>query len=198
MKTISKIMLASVAIAHLTACSKTVEWEEEVPLNTGDVIWVKRTVEYTMQGGAGNPFDVAIRPGRDEKVEFTWRARNYVYHGDARIMLLAISPNNVPVLVAKAADNGWEARHGYACTYPFYVQLVPQGNGQSWAWPRQIEGWLYNLSANLLLERHEPAEMRKRYTAQERLAEDFPGSVNTPSQQKVDPSYTGDLCKQKG
>jgi hypothetical protein len=198
MKTYLKVILMSAVLCQFAACSKTVQWEEEVPLNTGEVIWVKRTVEYTKQGGAGNPFDVAYRPGLDEKIEFTWRQKKYVYDGDARIMLLAISPNNVPVLVAKAADNGWQAVHKYACTYPFYVQLVAKEDGHSWVWPRQIEAWLYNLPANLMLERLPPGEMRKRYTAQDRRAEDLPGSVNSPSKQKVDPSYTGDLCKQMG
>jgi hypothetical protein len=193
-----KLVLVSAAFCYLTACSKTVRWEEEVPLNTGEVIWVQRTIEYTKQGDAGNPYDVAIRPASSQKIEFTWRGRDYVYQGDARLLLLAISPNNLPVLVAKAADNGWEARHGYACTYPFYVQLVPDGNGQSWTWPPQIESWLHNLPANLMLARHGPAAMKRKYTARERLPEDIPGSANTPSQQKVDPSYTGDLCKQKG
>ena len=197
MKNLLKIMLAGVAMAHLAACSKTVQWEEEVPLNTGEVIWVKRTVEYTMQGGAGNPFDMAYRPPPDQSITFKWGGKNYSYHGDARIMLLAISPDKVPVLVAKAADNSWEARHSYACTYPFYVQLITDKDGHSWHWPPRIETWLYNLQTNLLLARHPPQQMKKRYTAQERLLENFPGSVNTPSQQRIDPSYTGDLCKLK-
>lgn len=51
--------------ALLSACSKTVQWEEEVPLNTGETIWVKRTVVYSAQGGAGNPLDMAYRPKKD-------------------------------------------------------------------------------------------------------------------------------------
>lgn len=112
-------------------------------------------------------------------------------------MLLAISPKKQPVLVAKAADNAWDARHKYACTYPFYVQLIPDETGRAWAWPTTIETWLHNLEPNLLLERHPPKQMKKRYTALERQAEDHLGKIGRPSQQKIDPAYTGDLCKKK-
>ena len=35
-KTSLRILVAMVAALQLTACSKTVQWEEEVPLNTGE------------------------------------------------------------------------------------------------------------------------------------------------------------------
>lgn len=43
-----KLLLIGLVMTALTACSKTVQWEEEVPLNTGDVIWVKREVVYKL------------------------------------------------------------------------------------------------------------------------------------------------------
>lgn len=197
MKPILKIFLVGAAMVQLNACSKTVRWEEEVPLNTGEVIWVKRTVEYALQGGAGNPFDTAYRPEQDQAIEFQWRGKNYRYQGDARIMLLAISQQNEPVLVAQAEANSWNWRHNYTCTTPFYVQLVPDVTGRIWKWPARIETWLYNLPSNLLLERHPPHRMKKRYTTPDRAAEDHPGSRNMPSQLKIDPTYTGDLCRLK-
>jgi hypothetical protein len=39
-------LLISVAVFLLSSCSKTVKWEEEVPLNTGEVIWVERVDSY--------------------------------------------------------------------------------------------------------------------------------------------------------
>lgn len=185
------------ALAGLTACSKTVRWEEEVPLNTGETIWVRRVVDYSVIGGAGNPFDLAYRPQRDETTEFNWNGREYRYRGDARIMLLAISPQKEPVLVAKASDNRWASQHDYACTTPFYIQLEPDQSGKLWTWPPRIESWLYDLESNLLLSRHSPDKMKKRYTVQERKAEDYSGTVGTPSQQRVDRTYTGDLCRNK-
>lgn len=198
-KTTLKWLLALAAAMQLAACSKTVQWEEEVPLNTGETIWVTRTVVYSAQGGAGNPLDMAYRPEKDQIIEFTWNGKRYRYEGDARIMFLAISPQGQPVLVAKASENAWEARHRYACTYPFYVQLIPDETGQIWTWPPKIDSWLYGVPNNLLLVSHPPGQMKKRYTAVERQAENHPGSIGNPSQQRVDPTYTGDLCKnQKG
>ena len=52
---IQRLVLAAFAVLQLAGCSKTVQWEEEVPLNTGETIWVQRTVKYTYRGGAGNP-----------------------------------------------------------------------------------------------------------------------------------------------
>ncbi len=192
-----QLLLAGIAALQLTACSKTVQWEEEVPLNTGEVIWVKRSVEYVLQGGAGNPLDMAYRPERNQAIEFTWNGKNYRYEGDARIILLAISPQKKPVLVARAADNSWKSVHHYPCTIPFYVQLVPDDAGRSWTWPPAIEPWLYGLPHNLLRSRHKPEEMRKRYSEQQRNEEDAAGSSQTPSQGRIDPNYTSDHCKPK-
>jgi hypothetical protein len=187
--------LPAVAAIHLTACSKTVQWEEEVPLNNGQILWVARTVVYSSQGGAGNPLDTAYRPGPDQTIEFKWKGQDFRYKGDARLMLLAISPAGKPVLVAKAADNSWYARHNYACTLPFYAQLVPDDTGRSWTWPPRIEPWLLNLPANLMLSRHPPERMQRKYSAADRQAADGPGAAGNPSQQEIDPDYTGDLCR---
>ena len=192
-----RLLLAVAAATQLTACSKTVHWEEEVPLNTGETIWVKRSVVYSPQGGAGNPGDIAYRPEKDQAIDFTWNGKSYYYKGDARISLLAISPQNEPVLVAGAEDNSWRARHNYPCTIPYYVQLVPDATGRAWHWPPKIEPWLYNLPINLLLERHPPDQMKKRYTIRDRQEADYPGSVQSPSQQRIEPAFAGDLCRKK-
>lgn len=189
-----QILLAVLAATQLTACSKTVQWEEEVPLNTGETIWVKKTLNYTIKGGAGNPLDLAYRPDWVEKLTFTWGGEKYVYEGDARIILLAISPQKVPVLVARADDTRWHHAHNYKCTTPFYVQFVPDASGRDWIWPPAIEPWLFGLSHNLLRTREAPEKMKTRYTAQERNEEDAWGSVQDPSQAHIDPNYTAETC----
>jgi len=193
-----RILLLMIAALQVTACSKTVQWEEEVPLNTGETIWVKRSIVYSRQGGAGNPFDIAYRPESDQSITFTWNGKKYHYEGDARIMVLAISPNGTPVLLANAEDNAWEARHHYACTIPFYVQLTPDAAGRAWTWPQKVETWTYNQPANLLLQRHAPEQMKKRYTAIDRQTEDATGALQAPWQQRIDPTNAGDLCKHLG
>lgn len=188
-----KATLAAALVLQLTACAKTVQWEEEVPLNTGETIWVKRTVQYSIQGGAGNPLDMRYRPAWQEVIEFEWGGKGYRYEGDARIMVLAISPQKQPVLVAYAADASWDAKHNYRCVIPFYVQLVPDASGTRWTWPSQIEPWLYNLPANLMRQRRPPEEMGRRYTAAQRQAEDS-GFIGVEPYQRIDPSHTADHC----
>lgn len=189
-----KLAALLLALPLLTACSKTVQWEEEVPLNTGEVIWVKRTVEYSLQGGAGNPLDIAYRPEWVEKLEFEWAGKKYVYEGDARIILLAISPQKKPVLVARAADRDWHFKHAYKCTTPFYVQFVPDDRGRTWTWPPAIEFWLFGLPHNLMRSRYKAEEMHKRYTAQQRNEEDATGSIQDPSKARIDQNHKVNTC----
>ncbi|MGH8856718.1 MAG: hypothetical protein ACREXG_01610 [Polaromonas sp.] len=181
----------------LSACSKTVTWEEEVPLNTGETIWVKRTVVYSLQGGAGNPLDMAYRRGKDEAIEFKWNGKSYYYKGEAVIMVLAVSPEKQPVLVARAEDNSWDARYKYACTYPFYVQLIPDQTGRAWTWPPHIETWLYNLPTNLFRDFGTPEGVLPRYTVQQKSLQPYLSDPRLVSTHKIDPALTGDLCKRK-
>ena len=196
MNLVSRITLLLSAIL-LGACSKTVQWEEEVPLNTGEVIWVKRTVVYSLKGAGGNPFDIGYGQDRTETLSFTWNEKNYVYEGDAALMLLAISPIKQPVLVAPAADRTWDGNHNYYCTVPYYVQFVPDASGRKWTWPPDIEPWLYGLSHNLMRQRRKPEEMKSRYTALQRNEEDAIGSMQGPSRGKIDPKFTDRDCKKR-
>ena len=189
-------MLAALAILHLTGCSKTVQWEEEVPLNTGETIWVKRTVQYTYQGGAGNPFDMAYRPDRGSILEFDWRGKHYSFDQHGGPVLLAISPQGQPVLVAEAGVS-WSSMNNYKCTIPFYVQFVPDTTGRNWTWPPKIEPWLYNLENNFLFAIPGPSDNKRRYTAEERKSANALGLARSQSRQKINPTYTGDLCQPK-
>lgn len=187
------LMLAAAAALLLAGCSKTVQWEEEVPLNTGETIWVKRTVKYTYQGGAGNPLDMAYRPERGGYVtEFTWRGKPYRFDLDAGVVLIAISPQGYPVLVGEG--DYWNLIGKYQCTTPLYVQFVPDATGRNWTWPPNIEPWLYNLETNRLFAIPTPDQPKQRYTVEERKAANAPGLVGSRSRQKISPAYTGDLC----
>ncbi|MGH8858024.1 MAG: hypothetical protein ACREXG_08345, partial [Polaromonas sp.] len=179
----------------LSACSKTVTWEEEVPLNTGEMIWVKRTAVYTKQGGAGNPLDVAYRLA-EHKMEFQWAGKEYTFQ-QGGVMVLAISPTGQPVLVGQADAGAWDAVHNYKCTFPFYVQFVPDVSGKTWTWPAHIEPWLYNLPTNLFRDFGTPEGVLPRYTAQQKRLQPYLADPRSVSMQKIDPAYTGDLCKRK-
>ena len=150
MTTFLKIMLAGVAMAYLTACSKTVQWKEEVPLNTGEVIWVKRTGSYEFESEFGNPLKFAYRPQWRTRIEFTYQGKLYSHTDDAGLMLLAISGDGTPNLVASAAQFDWHLKNQYYCVVPYYVQFRPDSTGKKWTWPSRIEPWLYGLQSNLM------------------------------------------------
>ncbi|MDH5799085.1 MAG: hypothetical protein OEZ19_11005 [Paracoccaceae bacterium] len=192
-----QIIFALVTSLQLTGCSKTLQWKEEVQLNTGATIWVKRTVVYTKRGGAGNPLDMAYRRETDQAIEFTWNGRPYYYKGEANIMVLAISPENTPVLVAPADGNAWDSRYHYACTLPYYVQLVPDATGRAWTWPPHIEPWLYNLPTNLFGDFGQPEGMLLRYTVQQKRLQPYLSDPRLVSSHKINPEYSDRSCKQK-
>jgi hypothetical protein len=195
MKQILRIVLVAVIALQLTACSKTVQWEEEVPLNTGETIWVTREVTYRLKGGGGNPLDMAYRPDRTEEIAFEWKGKKYRYVGDAGLMLLAISPlTQQPVLVADAAFKSWDWRHDYRCTTPYYVQLSPSADGKDWSWPPSIDPWLFDLPSNLMIHREKMEKTKARYTVSDRVALDRTIAIQSPRLARIDPSYKFDQC----
>ena len=181
----------------LSACSKSVQWEEEVPLNTGEVIWVKREVTYKLKGAGGNPLDMGYRPDWTEEIAFEWKGKKYRYVGDADMMLLAISPaTKLPVLVAHAANKQWHWSHNYRCTTPFYVQFVPSADGREWSWPPSIESWLYGMSHNLMRQRDDITLMKARYTMADRQAKDQLWAADPSASQsaRIDPNFIPEQC----
>lgn len=185
--------LAAFALA-LSGCSRTVKWEEEVPLNTGETIWIQREMKWAMLGGLGNPFDIALRPTRDQLIRFTYAGRSYTYAGRAHIHWIAIDASKRPVLVAPAADFGWYSTHNYYCVVPYYVQLVPDGTGEHWTWPERIESWLYNVPANVMTSLPVPGEGKKRFTSADRDERDKLYRYQMPAGARIDPYYKVSGC----
>lgn len=189
-------LVAVLCMGLLSACSKTVTWEEEVPLNTGEVIWVKRTVTYKLQGASGNPLDIAYRPDWTETLEFKWQGKSYSYTGDAGIMLLAISPSTqTPVLVARADVKNWDNKNDYRCTKPFYVQFISDESGKKWSWPPSIESWLYEMPYNLMYYRPSIGDGQFKYRVQDRFEKDHTIRYQSPSLVRVDPIDTFNQCR---
>ena len=111
-------------------------------------------------------------------------------------MVLAIAPTDVPVLVGRADAGAWDATHGYKCTIHFYVQFVPDGSGRKWSWPDRIELWLYGLPINLAAQIPKPGSKIVRYTTQQKALQPYLADPQLQSAHRIDPGYTGDLCKQ--
>lgn len=179
----------------LSACSRTVTWEEEVPLNTGETIWIERSMPWEMRGGFGNPFDIAMRPTREQRIRFNYRSKEFVYEGRANVRWIAVSSSGDPVLVAPAADYGWHSQNRYFCVTPYYVQLNPDPTGKHWTWPERIEPWLYHLPANVMSSLPNLAETTlKRYTAADRDQRDEAYRRKFPAGYRIDPMYKASGC----
>jgi len=190
-------LIAVLSLSLLCACSKTRSWEEEVLLNTGETIWVQRTAEYSYQAGAGNPFDMAYRLTGSPTLQFTYKNRKYHFHERIGVMVLAISPEGVPVLVAPASSGRWDAVNKYKCTYPFYVQFAPDQSAKRWTWPPAIEPWLYGMPGNLFADYGTPKNLNSRYTMKEKEDQSFLKDPQLIFAHRIDVNYTGDLCKQR-
>jgi hypothetical protein len=193
------ISFVVLSMSQITACAKTVTWEEEVLLNTGEIIWVTKEVNYTIKGRPGNPLDLGYRPDFVETISFQYDRRSYIYKGDAGIFVLAISPQKVPVLLASAGGKGWYRRNIYPrCAKPYYVQFLPDSTGQVWKWPDKIEPWTYDLPANLLVHRDHPSDVKRRYTLADKAAQTYLRDPQLLSSQKINPSFTNQDCHEGG
>ena len=102
-----QVLLVMIAATQLTACSKTVQWEEEVPLNTGETIWVKRADTYKRESGYANPLKL-VWGITNRAYEFFWHGQKYSYQRDKRInwrKLLYASPTDKTISIVAGAAN---------------------------------------------------------------------------------------------
>ena len=181
------ILLSAVLLG---ACSRTVTWEEEVPLNTGESIVVTRSGTYYFHYDAGSGF-IGYSPKLDSTIEFTHKGKKYSHRGEARINLVAIDPNGVPSLVADA--RGWGNYNKYPCVTPYYVQFKPDETGTQWRWPNQIEPWLYNLPTNLLVGLSKIEDDGKKLKPKDRMR--LNGSLLSMNHYlRIDPLFKPENC----
>ena len=189
------ILLTAAAAIHLTGCTKTVRWEEEVPLNTGETVVVKRSGTYVFgfDGAAGTGFGYAPDT-RGAALEFTYKGKVYVYTGEAGPMVLAISPSGKPNLVAPANNWNWGSNNGYPCNVPYYVQFLPEENGREWTWPNKIEVWLYNQPTKLSIGVVPMSFDGKKLSASDRQQRTASSAIGFPQFMHVDPTYSYRDC----
>jgi hypothetical protein len=182
-------------VGFLGACTRTVTWEEEVPLNTGETIWVTRSMRLVLKGAGGNPMDVGIRPDFSRTISFEYKGKSYKYEGTASVIVLAISPNGQPVLIANAQAANWAGTHGYfPCKKPNYVQLSLDSTGKKWTWPPVIETWTYGLPKNLTFSTDKLVDGPVRITSKDRQELDR----HAPrSRLMIDPTYIFEHCKER-
>lgn len=195
LKIFIKGLLAAATVLQLTACARTMHWEEEVFLNTGETITVYKEVRYSIKGQPGNPADLGYLPDEVETTSFKYGGRSYTYIGNARVMVLAISPQKLPALFAHPHWNDWYRYNDFPiCAKPYYVQLLPDSTGQQWTWPNRIEPWTYNLPANLMLNRDHPSDVKRRYTMADKSKQTYLQDPQTLSIQKINPLEKNQDC----
>lgn len=181
----------------LSGCGKTVIWDEEVLLNTGELIWVQRQVRYSLKGDAGNPADISYRPDWIERLSFSYRNTEYEYEGDAGLLLLAISPDRKPVLVAPAADKGWDSRRGFPCVKPYYAQFNSPLSDSVWILQPTVDRWAFNLPANISPAPSSLSAVEQRLTMQEKRKSRYMSDPRMQYAQRIDPEYESDTCKRR-
>lgn len=133
---------------YFTACSHIVSWKQETLLNTGEMIVIDRRARFSYQpSGITNAFVFSYEPVKNRHIYFDYNGRSYHYYGDLDLLLLAISPEGTPVLVARSpkiwSQEGDEYR---PCTY--YAQLTPDAKGEKWHLST-IDKWVYGVASNI-------------------------------------------------
>jgi hypothetical protein len=192
---VSNVAAAVAFVLMLAGCGKTISWEEEVPLNSGEVIFIKRQIRYELRGGFGNPFDISMRPTRLQRLTFEYGGQQYEYTGRANLILLAISPAKVPVLVAPAGDFGWDKENKFSCVVPYYVQFIPELVRGTWTWREKPENWLYGLRANLMRTVPNISEPRTaNFSIRDRDSRDSIYRLQFPPGAQILPNYSTNTC----
>lgn len=100
------------SLTQLTACTKTIKWEEEVPLNTGEVIIVNRKDVFVQRREPGNPFKTGWWITK-RSYRFNWQEKDYSYttrDATGPIILYAYPEENTVSII----DDGWPKCSGYA------------------------------------------------------------------------------------
>jgi hypothetical protein len=171
---------------------RTVTWEEEVPLNTGETIIVKRSGTYSLRMQPGSPFDIRLSPEPVSTIKFEYKGKLYSFQSEGGLQVLAIGPDGRPNLVSHAGGD-WGTRNRYSCDPPYYVQFQPSLSGKDWTWPPRIEPWLYHHPTNLVLGIAELKFDGKRMTAADRQTENA-SAYGYANAKFIDPAYFFDGC----
>lgn len=198
-RVVCQLLLAGLVALHLTACSKTktVQWEEEVPLNTGETIWVKRSGTYTYESESGNPLKFDYRPDWRSTIAFTYKGKSYTHTDEAGLVLLAIAPDGTPNLVASAGSYEWQWKHKYYCVTPSYVQFRPDSSGKNWNWPERIEPWLHGLQTNLIFGLVPLDASGKKFTQSDRAQQNASVTVAFREYKSIEPTFQHQNCMRR-
>lgn len=189
-----KPVLIGFAMITLTACTRNVNWEEDVPLNTGETIVVKRSGSYMYQGLTSDGDHFRYVPEWRSTVEFTYKGKKYSHTDVLTLILIAIGSDGVPALVADPRRDGWNWKNNYYCVTPSYVQLRPDSSGKKWTWPEKIDPWLYGLPTNLVFGLPALGDDGKKFTPSDRRQQNASIAEYYKEFKSIDPTYKTDNC----
>jgi hypothetical protein len=177
-----RVLLAAMAMLLLAGCTRSVEWQEEVPLNTGETIWVERQGSYRFGSKSASPLEFGFNAERVKKLQFDYRGKRYAYATESSLQLLAISPDGIPHLVIMASAYEFER-----CVRGSYVQLRPDEAGHGWLRKdHTVDSWLNGLPTNLLYPL--PRVEEREITGAERERRNANNYVR-PEKRRIDPTY---------
>jgi hypothetical protein len=135
--------VAAVAVCfYLVSSKKQVNWEEEILLNTGEVLLVSRTDDYRRASEPGNPLRTSWWIV-SRRYEFTWAGKKIRYERTAKeslgAFMLYVNPDSREISIIDGAR---------ACARPGYAEF--RWNGEAWAIKRTISPNVIGLKRNLL------------------------------------------------
>ena len=155
---------AVVLAATLAACggpsTKTVAWQEEVRLPSGEVLWIQRSDAFTQRPEPGNPLQSGWWPG-SRRYEINWRGRTHVYETDPSQSLGAL-------LLAVRGDAVVIVDRSRGCRQHGFAEFVFEGG--RWA-RKEVGPDLLGQPRNLLYANSE-LEPGQRVAADEKFARD--------------------------
>lgn len=121
----------------LSACSRTVTWEEEVLLNTGTVIWLLRTDTYSRTTEAGNPFKAAWAIEK-RRIDLTLHNRPYVFESSTTDIFMLFDRGKTVSIVAWSTE----------CSPQGYAEY--RGSEEGWRMQRSTDPQLVGQPRNLM------------------------------------------------
>ena len=178
-----ELLAAVIALAALAGCTKTAEWQEEVPLNTGETVWVTRTVEFERYGDNPLALGWSDLRSREEVLQFDWRGTRYRIQPPRPPLVLFIDPvAGQPALVLPQL---W-----HNCRRPHFEQW--QAGPGGWT-PRPLSPAAVGLPKNLMRDR--PARVEQiRSTYPAALIRELDAPSSRHFRDSVDPDYLPPAC----
>lgn len=192
-----RTLIAMALAVAASGCTRSVDWTEEVPLNTGETIWVQRHGIYSYGSNSGNPLEHGFHPDPGVSMEFEYRGKRYAHRIDTSLQILAIGPDGVPNLVTTATDMAWQWHNGRYCTRPSYVQFRPDASGTRWTALPQVEPWLFGLATNLMFGPPDLGRPSRRVNADDRNRIQARVYLAGDQYRRLDPSYQHPDCRRR-